>query len=81
MKELAESAKRTAGIQQTLKAIVKGQASKVYLAADADPDMLEGIRTAAQAQGLPITEVSSMKELGQACRIQVKAAAAAILKG
>lgn len=81
MKELASAKARTAGIQQTLKAITQGRAQVVYLAQDADPELMESIRKAAQDKGLPIREVPTMKELGVACRIQVKAAAAAILKG
>lgn len=81
MKELASAKARTAGVAQTVKAITQGRAAVVYVANDADPELTESIRAAAQHAGLPIREVPTMKELGTACRIQVKAAAAAILKG
>ena len=68
------------GIKQSLKAVEKGNALKVYLAENADTRMISPLQQVCQTQKIPIVSGYSMKELGTACGIDVGAAAIAILK-
>ena len=68
------------GIKQSLKAIGKDTALKVYLADDADVRMILPLQQACQDQNIPIIAGFSMEELGTACGIDVGAAAITILK-
>lgn len=79
--QLAEGTGRAVGFNQTMKAVNKGLARTVFLAKDADAELSDQVRKAAQAQGVQVEESATMKELGRACRIQVPCAAAALLKG
>jgi large subunit ribosomal protein L7A len=67
------------GASQTAKAIVRGKAREAFIAADADPKIVEGVVRAAQERGIGLVEVASMAALGRACGIAVGAAAAAVL--
>jgi large subunit ribosomal protein L7A len=69
------------GTNQTTKAITRGQAAEVFVAADADRRVVEPIIRAAAAVGVRLIEVESMTALGRACGIAVGAAAAAVLVG
>jgi len=68
------------GIKQSIKAVVKDTALKVYLADDADARMILPLQQACQDQNVPIIDGCSMEELGTACGIDVGAAAITILK-
>lgn len=76
--EKAES--RVVGMKQTLRAIQKGSAKKVFLAKDVDNYLSNRIRSESQAYGIDVVMADSMKELGKACGVAVGAATAAILK-
>ena len=52
----------------------------MFLADNADPALTEPIAAQAEAQGVPVERVSTMKELGKACSIAVGAAAAGLLR-
>lgn len=71
---------KTVGAKQTVKAIQKGTAETVYVAADADPRVTKDIVRESQDKGVPVETVESMQLLGKACGIAVGAAAAAIIK-
>lgn len=68
------------GVKQSLKAVGKGSALKVYLAEDADSRMTLPFQQACQTQNVPVIGGYSMEELGTACGIDVGAAAITILK-
>ena len=72
---------RAVGTNQTTKAITRGQAAEVFVAADADRRVVEPIIRAAAAVGVRLIEVESMTAQGRACGIAVGAAAAAVLVG
>ena len=80
MLEELRRTKRVVGVKQLRRALKDGTAAAVYLAADADPRLLEPLRAACEEAGVPVTDVPSMHELGRACGIDVGAAAAAILR-
>ncbi|NMA55748.1 MAG: 50S ribosomal protein L7Ae-like protein [Firmicutes bacterium] len=82
MLDVLKAAKRkSVGTKQTLKAVQKGTASRVYVAKDAEPFVVEPLLTLCQENGVPCTYVDDMKTLGKACGIQVGAAAAAVIEG
>ena len=68
------------GAKQLRKALLSGSAQQVYLASNADPALTEPIAALCQLHSVPITWVKSKTALGQACGIEVGAAAAATLK-
>jgi large subunit ribosomal protein L7A len=76
---LRSASTRSVGAHQTTKAIDRGRAREVFVAADADRRIVEPIVQAAAARGVGLTEVGSMTALGRACGIAVGAAAAAVL--
>lgn len=68
------------GFKQVLRALKAGKAVCLYLAQDAAPHVVEPVKSAALAAGVPVETVSSMKELGHACGISVGASCAARLR-
>ena len=68
---LADVDRRVVGTKQVLRALDEGRVAHAYVAQDADRcyDM-----------EIPCTQVESMEKLGRACGIDVKAAAAGLLK-
>lgn len=67
------------GAKQLKKAVVAGRAQQVFLAENADPAVTEPLAALCGEHHIHITWVSTMAELGQACGIEVGAAAAAVL--
>lgn len=78
MQELKASHKRIVGLKQTVKAIKNGTAKKVYIAEDSDDFIKESVLDACSGKSLQIIYVGSMKELGDACGIDIGASTAAI---
>ncbi len=66
------------GTKQVLKAIAANELDKMYLALDVDASISQKLTQAATAAGVQIITVSTMKELGEACKIDVGAACAGI---
>ena len=67
------------GLKQTVRAVKRGEAKRVYVARDADPMMLETLRTLCEERGVPMEEGHSMRDLGNAAGIAVGAAAIAVI--
>lgn len=67
------------GAKQLKKAILSGAARQVYLADNADPAITEPLEQLCLQNKIPYSHVRSMAELGRACRIEVGAAAAAVV--
>ena len=76
--ELAKS-KFVVGAKQLKKALKTGTAQRVFLACNADPAVTEPIAALCQLNKVEIAWVKSMTDLGQACGIEVGAAAAAAI--
>ncbi|MDP4147063.1 MAG: ribosomal L7Ae/L30e/S12e/Gadd45 family protein [Bacillota bacterium] len=72
--------KKVVGIKQTMKAINNDEVEVVYVAEDADPKLVEKIKMSSIDKSLEIKYITTMKELGKLCNIDVGAAAVAILK-
>ena len=67
------------GAKQLRKALKNGRACFVYLAEDADPAITAPIEAQCQENKVSYAWISTMRELGRACGIEVGAAAAAAL--
>ena len=74
-----ERGNRLVGAKQIRKAVSAGTATQVFLAQNADPAITEPIEALCQKHSVRCLWVSSMKELGRACGIDVGAAAAAVI--
>lgn len=70
----SEKVRLAVGLKETKKAVAAG-AEKVFLADDAPEHIAEQIRAIAADR---LTVVSSMRELGALCGIEVKASCAAL---
>ncbi len=75
-----KGASRVMGIKQVTKAVKRGDAESVFLADDADAHVLKPLMKLCEEHDVPCEHAATMKDLGNACGIEVGAAAAAILK-
>jgi len=75
-----KSQNKAIGLKQTAKAVKEGRAKVVYLAEDAEERVLRPIRVLCEENGVEIIEAATMRALGDACGIDVGAAAAVVLK-
>lgn len=72
--------KKIIGTKQTLKALDKGLAIKVFIASDAERHVIKPLVQLCQEKGVPVVTVDTMKNLGKACGIEVGCASAAIIE-
>ncbi len=77
--EELKGASLVVGAKQTRRAILSGQAKKLFLAADADPALTAPLAELAGERSIPAETAADMRALGAACGIAVKAACAAVL--
>lgn len=68
------------GTKQTLKALEANAADAVVVADDAEKRIVDQVLQLAEANGVQIYTVPSMRELGKVCGIDVGAAAVALKK-
>lgn len=68
------------GIKQSTEAVADGRAERVYIAEDADEDVVRPIKTLCADKGVELVYIETKKQLGRACGISVAAACAAALK-
>ena len=80
MLEKLKNAQKVVGTRRLLRAIQSGEIEEAYVARDADLFILRQVREACNAAGVRMVEVDTMKELGQACGVEVKTASAGIRK-
>ncbi len=81
MQELKSSKSRVVGLKQTIKVIDNKKATKVYVAQDADDYIKTSVYRACTQANLEIIYVKTMKELGEACGIDIGASTAALIDG
>lgn len=79
LNELATDS-RTAGINSVQAALRAGDALKIFLSKEAEPSLLSNIVREAERLGVPIEWAEGSLQLGRACAVPRKTAAAAILK-
>lgn len=80
LEELAKHSKISVGVKQSTKTIQSGRALVVYIAMDADVNVVNPVIEIAKKKSVEIVYVESMKVLGRACNIDVGAATAVIEK-
>lgn len=80
LEALNQAEKKAVGVKQAEKSVVRNNAAQVYIANDADERVTEKLLELCRENNVKVINVESMNELGKACGIHVKAAAAAILK-
>ena len=74
------SVNKVVGAKQVRRALNDGRACKVFLACDADPRVVEPLARLAREGQVPVEHDVSMADLGAACGIAVKSAAAALVR-
>ena len=78
--EALKNADKVIGIKQVTKAVNKGFAVCVFLADDAHARVVEPLQKLCEQKGIETVHAAAMQELGEACAIEVGAAAAAVLR-
>ena len=77
---LADANKRVVGTKQLLRALDEGKVARAFIAKDADLLLTKRLVDRCFERNIPCTQVDTMEQLGRACGIDVKAAAAGLLK-
>ncbi len=80
MLEKLKTASRVVGIKQSIRAVKDDKAELVFIANDADHRITQQLESLCNEKSIKCIKVDTMKELGDACNIDVRAAAAVILK-
>lgn len=75
-----KNAKKVVGLKQVARSIGENTVLKVFLAKDVSPDIFDKIVDLCSVGNVEIEYTDNMKQLGNACKIDVPAAVAAILK-
>ena len=75
-----ENMGKTIGLKQSRRAVREGRAKAAYVALDADSLITDPFVQACNEEGVPVTEVATMRELGEAAGIEIGAAVVAILR-
>ncbi len=78
-KRLKETNK-VVGAKQVRRALDADDVDLVYIARDADEEVTTDIKRLCQEKQIQVLHVDNMKELGEACQIDISAATAALLK-
>lgn len=78
MEKIKNSSFLTVGSKQTTKAVKEGAVQLVFLAKDAEAQVTAPLKELCSEHGVEIIYVDSMKELGEACGIQVGSASAGV---
>ena len=80
MLEKLRNGSKVVGTRRLLRAIRSGEIAEAYIAQDADLYIVRQVRQACNEAGVRMGEVPTMKELGQACGVEVKTASAGLKK-
>lgn len=73
------TAKKVVGTRETLRMVEKHQCKAVFVAKDANPEVLQPLIVACEKNGIEVFTVDNMKFLGECCGIKVAAASAGML--
>ncbi len=77
---LRNSRRRVVGAKETLKQVIAGHATAVYIARDTDAKVVATIIQECERRQIPFDYVDTMKSLGEMCGIAVSAASAALIQ-
>ena len=72
--------RKVVGIKQVSKTVERGEAVTVFVAADAEPRLVQGLLALLEKHNVSLDETATMQELGRACGIEVGASAVALLR-
>ncbi|MFA5675151.1 MAG: ribosomal L7Ae/L30e/S12e/Gadd45 family protein [Christensenellales bacterium] len=78
--ELSNPGKRVAGLKQVMRYARQAMLEKVYIACDADEDIINRVLAECAKHGIPSDNVYTMHQIGSACGIDVGSACAGVLK-
>lgn len=76
---LLKEQNKVIGIKQTTKALNQDKVKTLFVSKDAEKHLVQHLEQVAKEKDIEIIYVESMKDLGDACGINVGAAVAAIL--
>lgn len=80
MLEKLRNSQKVVGTRRLLRAVQAGEISEVYLAKDADLFIVRQVKDACNRANVRMIEVDTMKQLGEACGVDVRTASAGIRK-
>ena len=80
MLERLDDSRKVVGTRRLLKALAAGEIAIAYLADDADMYIRTQVQEACEKASVKLTIVPEMSELGKACGVDVKTAAAGLRK-
>jgi large subunit ribosomal protein L7A len=80
MMEKLDDSRKVVGTRRLLKALSAGEIALVYLADDAEMFIRTQVAEACEKAGVRLIVVPEMKQLGKACGVDVKTAAAGLKK-
>lgn len=80
MLERLKNSDKVVGTRRLVRAIRNGEIAEAYIARDADLFIVRQVRHACNEAGVRMVEVDTMKQLGEACGVEVKTASAGIRK-
>ena len=80
MLEKLDDNRKVVGLRRLMKALAQGEIATVYLADDAEMYIRTQVAEACEKAGARLIVVPTMVELGKACGVEVKTAAAGIKK-
>lgn len=80
MLEKLKNGAKVVGTRRLLRAIMAGEIAEAFIARDADLFISRQVREACRNANVRLNEVDTMKELGQACGVEVKTASAGLKK-
>lgn len=80
MLEEFEKTRIKTGFKEVMNLISENNAERVYVAEDCDESLKDKIIEAAAAAGMSVEGFPTMKELGKACKIDVGASCAAVIR-
>ncbi|MFQ7108226.1 MAG: ribosomal L7Ae/L30e/S12e/Gadd45 family protein [Neglectibacter timonensis] len=78
MLEKLRASDKIVGTRRLVRAILAGEISEAYIARDADLFIVRQVKEACNQAGVRMVEVDTMKQLGEACGVDVKTASAGI---
>lgn len=80
MLEKLKNGSKVVGTRRLVRAVQAGEIAEAFIARDADLYIVRQVREACRNANVRLTEVDTMKELGQACGVEVKTASAGLKK-
>mgnify|MGYP005821615731 CR=1 FL=1 len=81
IRDILHDVRKTVGVRQTVKAVRRGELERVFAARDADPAVMRDLLDLCAANGVEVVWVDTMKELGEACGIEVGASSCGLFRG